>query len=101
MYDQIIALCRGAGFSPRIVQEAASEQAILGLVAARVGIALVAASLSRLWTDEVSYRLLVELEAAVEYALVWKREHRSPIVRAFLDVVRESMQEEAFTARVP
>lgn len=89
IYSQVIALCLQAGFSPNIVQEAASEQAVIGLVAAGVGVALVSSCLSGLRTDEVVYRPLIDPAASVEYAVVWKRENPSPIVRAFLDVVRE------------
>ena len=40
-YDQIIGLCRGAGFSPVIRQEAAQLPAVLALVAAGLGVAIV------------------------------------------------------------
>ncbi|QBD79450.1 LysR family transcriptional regulator [Ktedonosporobacter rubrisoli] len=92
IYDQIITLCRAAGFSPNIVQEATSEQAVIGLVAAGVGIALVSDCLSGLRMDEVSYRPLIEPATPVEYAVVCKRDNPSPCIQAFLNVVREIAQ---------
>jgi DNA-binding transcriptional LysR family regulator len=44
-YDLVITLCPEAEFSPIIVQEAATEQAVIGLVAAGVGVSLAAGSL--------------------------------------------------------
>ncbi|HLI89989.1 MAG TPA: LysR family transcriptional regulator [Ktedonobacteraceae bacterium] len=94
IYHQIMALCRQAGFSPNVAQEATSEQAVIGLVAAGMGVALVSACLSRLRPDEVTYRPLIEPAALVEYAVVWKRDNPSPIVKAFLTIVREIAQKE-------
>src|SRR5512133_18369 len=41
LYDDVIASCRRAGFSPRVAQEAAGWHTIVGLVGAGVGVALV------------------------------------------------------------
>ena len=45
-HDQIIGLCRLAGFSPRIVQEARQMQTIASLVASGLGVALIPGSLA-------------------------------------------------------
>ncbi|HEY3994176.1 MAG TPA: LysR family transcriptional regulator [Ktedonobacteraceae bacterium] len=92
IHDMVIAMCLQAGFSPNIVQEAASEQAVIGLVAAGVGVSLVSACLSGLRTDEVTYRPLIDPATSVEYAIVWKKENPSPFVKAFLNVARDVSQ---------
>ncbi|GHO83958.1 LysR substrate-binding domain-containing protein [Dictyobacter formicarum] len=92
IHNQIMAMCREAGFSPNVVQEAASEQAVIGLVAAGVGVSLVSACMSGLRTDEVAYRPLIDPETSVEYAVVWKRENSSPFVKAFLNIARDVSQ---------
>lgn len=43
-YDDVIEGCRTAGFSPRVVQEADSAHTMLGLVAADVGVAVLASA---------------------------------------------------------
>jgi DNA-binding transcriptional LysR family regulator len=43
-YDTVIEACRSAGFSPHVVQEASSAHTIIGLVAADVGVAVLASS---------------------------------------------------------
>jgi hypothetical protein len=43
LYDEISELCRGAGFSPRIIREALPKQTIVGLVSAVLGVSLLPA----------------------------------------------------------
>lgn len=90
LFDQIIALCHVAGFSPTIVQEAVSETAVVGLVSAGLGVALVASSISSLRPDEVVYRPLVEPLLTIEVVLVWKENRHL----AWLQDLRQIAQEE-------
>jgi DNA-binding transcriptional LysR family regulator len=55
LYDSIIAACRNAGFSPRIVQNAPQLTSTVNLVATGMGVALVPASLCLVQRDRVSY----------------------------------------------
>jgi DNA-binding transcriptional LysR family regulator len=45
-FDAVIEACRRAGFSPKVVQEATSAYTIIGLVAAGVGVSVLAGSYS-------------------------------------------------------
>ena len=92
-YDQAIALCQRTGFSPTIVQEAATEQAVLGLVAAGVGVALVAGCLREVHANTVTYRRLIEPEVQVQFVMAWRREQSSPQVQALLEIAREVARE--------
>lgn len=58
-HDQLLALCKGAGFLPRIVQQARQIQTVLGLVAAGYGVALVPASFKHLGLQDVVFRPLL------------------------------------------
>lgn len=55
-HDQIIGLCRLAGFSPRIVQEARQMQTIASLVASGLGVALIPGSLALMPRPGVAFR---------------------------------------------
>ncbi|MFI5490495.1 LysR family transcriptional regulator [Micromonospora echinaurantiaca] len=89
VFDRIVALCHGAGFSPRVVQEAQQVHAIIGLVAAGMGIALVPDSMRALRRPGVVYRPLPPSSStAVETGLAWRREEESPVVELFVRVVR-------------
>jgi DNA-binding transcriptional LysR family regulator len=78
LFDGLISLCRLAGFSPTIVQEAANEAALISLVAAGLGVALVSSSLRNLLTDEVVYCPLGEPLVRIEVALEWKEDRHLP-----------------------
>jgi DNA-binding transcriptional LysR family regulator len=88
-YDQLVSVCREAGFSPVIGQEAVQMQTILGLVAGGMGIALIPASIRGLRSDGVVYREIREPLPQAEMIVAWRRDDQSPTLRAFLNVIKE------------
>jgi DNA-binding transcriptional LysR family regulator len=88
-YDQIVSLCQNAGFSPRVVQEARLMQTIVCLVAAAMGVALVPSSLQNLQRPGVVYKPIQALTARVETAVAWRQDDPSPVLQAFLQVVKQ------------
>jgi DNA-binding transcriptional LysR family regulator len=90
LYDQIISMCRQAGFSPRIAYETPLPQTKIGLVAVGVGITLTAASMANLQRPGVVYKSLREPTPELETAVAWRNNMASPVVRGFLDVVRDT-----------
>ncbi|GCE05670.1 LysR family transcriptional regulator [Dictyobacter aurantiacus] len=84
LYDQIISLCRQAGFSPKIVQEAIQMQTITSLVAAELGIAIVPSSARLLRQHGLSYRPLHPQAQATELAMAWSKDDQSPLLRNFV-----------------
>lgn len=93
LYDQIVGLCRRAGFSPRVEQEAIQMQTIVSLVAAGMGVALVPASLRNMRRTGVIYRPLAERSPRIEVGVAWRRGAESPAVRAFVAAARASAAE--------
>ncbi|MCM3631078.1 LysR substrate-binding domain-containing protein [Paenibacillus glycanilyticus] len=94
IFDDFISLCHLAGFSPVINQEAATESAIISLVAAGVGVSLVASSISRVRPDEVAYRRLIDPPLISEAAVLWKEEKKLPILQEIRQIAREVTQRE-------
>lgn len=87
--ERVVAVCRGAGFAPRVVQEAGEVQAVLGIVAAELGVALLPDSVRALGREGVVYRPLPPLpEAGLELAMARRRDGASPAARAFADVAK-------------
>jgi DNA-binding transcriptional LysR family regulator len=86
LHDQILALCLKAGFAPRIVQEVHEMPTIIGLVAAGVGVALVAASMRQIHVPGVVFLPLAETGVATDILLAWKRGTASPALRNFLAI---------------
>ncbi|RJG05372.1 LysR family transcriptional regulator [Noviherbaspirillum cavernae] len=88
-HDAILASFRDAGLTPRIGQEAIQMQTIVGLVSAGMGIALVPQSVSNLKRPGVEYKNLTGKTLSVETGLAWRRDNASPILRAFLELLRK------------
>lgn len=89
LYDQAIAVCQRAGFSPRVIQEADEMQVMLGFVAAGLGITLLSASVQQFQRPGVVYRTLQPSTPKVTLALAWRRDDPSAVLQAFIEVVRE------------
>ncbi len=89
-HDQILACLRDAGLSPRIGQEAIQMQTIVSLVSAGMGFALVPQSVSNMKRPGVEYRTMQETSPWVEIGLAWRRDNASPVLSAFLELMRKT-----------
>ncbi|MEV4898289.1 LysR family transcriptional regulator, partial [Nonomuraea sp. NPDC055795] len=56
VHDQILGLCRNAGFEPRLGQQAVEWQTVCALVEAGLGVSLAPASIRRIRLKGVAYR---------------------------------------------
>jgi DNA-binding transcriptional LysR family regulator len=88
VFDALIASCRTAGFSPRVVQEAAGWHTLVGLVGAGVGVAFVPRSLSRYQRQGVVFRPVRDLAVELGMSAVWKLGDRSPVRERFVTALR-------------
>jgi DNA-binding transcriptional LysR family regulator len=86
-YDEFIASCRAAGFSPAIVQEASGTSA-LGLVAAGLGVTVVAASYQALSLDGVRFVPVAGHELTLQ--LAWSAENSNTALPGFLEAARRA-----------
>ena len=84
-YDEFIASCRAAGFSPAIVQEASGISA-LGLVAAGLGVTVVAASYEALSLAGVQFVPAAGHQLALQVA--WAPDNTNTALPAFLETAR-------------
>jgi DNA-binding transcriptional LysR family regulator len=85
-YDEFIAACRAAGFSPAIVQEASGISA-LGPVAAGLGVTVVAASYRALSMDGVRFVPVVGHELTLQVA--WAADTTNTALPGFLATARQ------------
>jgi DNA-binding transcriptional LysR family regulator len=92
LYDEIVGLCRSSGFSPRIVREATPKQTIIGLVSVGLGVSLLPACLENLQRSGVVYRPIRGQNLSIDTSIIYRREQPSPVLKAFLDIVRETTQ---------
>jgi DNA-binding transcriptional LysR family regulator len=84
LHDQVMGLCRNAGFSPRIGQEARANATILGLVAAGLGVSILPVSLRGVATGNVACRPLAGVDANSSIWLAHRRHDQSPASRTFV-----------------
>lgn len=69
-FDTLVAVCMRAGFSPRFRQEARNDQAILGMVACGLGLALVPETSTRISVPGVTCVALAEPYAVTPLSVV-------------------------------
>ena len=84
--DALIHAAMGAGFTPRIMQEAPDSYTILGLVAAGVGVTLTVSSVQHIDTPGLVYRELEDDLPQLAVVLAWRKENVSAATRAVLEI---------------
>ena len=89
-HDLIMGFCQRAGFAPRVAQEVNQTHAVIGLVSAGLGVALVPASAQKIALAGVEYRPLREATPLAQVSVAWRRADASPVVAAFLQVARHA-----------
>ena len=85
-FDQLMALCGTAGFTPHIVQEA-PQLDIISMVAAGFGVAIMPSSMRNFRRPGLSFRAIVGAPQ-VELLIVWRHQNLSPALHKFVDLVR-------------
>ena len=99
LYDEIIAVCRNAGFSLKMLHEVDSVTGGLALVAAGVGVALVPTAAADMPHEGVVFRHLEGHLPKMESVIVYRRGAPSNVLASFLDLVR-SVSRKAVTGRL-
>lgn len=89
LHDAILSCFRAAGITPVIGQEALQMQTIVSLVSGGMGLALVPQSVSNLMRAGVEYRALLDPTPLAETGLAWRRDHASPVLRGFLELLEK------------
>lgn len=89
-HDMIDGLLRSAGVAPEIVQRATQPHAVVALVGAGLGLAVVPDAAARVHMDRVVYRPLhADALPQPQLHLCWRADAATPLVRHFLEVARE------------
>jgi DNA-binding transcriptional LysR family regulator len=89
--NAVVAACQAAGFSPRVGQIVPNNRSRLNLVAANLGIALIAASLQRNYIEGVVYRRLKRAkQLKIPLNIVSRRGDPSAVVTQFLKLAKRT-----------
>ncbi len=88
LHDLVLGFCLQHGFSPRVVQEATQTHAVVGLVSAGIGVALVPASAQAIGLRGVHFRPLAQKSPSIGTVLAWQHGDASPVLQAFVTTAR-------------
>lgn len=81
LHDKLTKLVKESGITPRIVQSMTHSQAILSLVSAGIGLALVPAGTQNACFDDVVFRSLdMEEECIAELHAIWSPDNRNRLL---------------------
>ena len=88
-FDQALSLSNKAGFAPRIVNTTGRWPGVLTLIEAGEGVYLVTEGVKRLRSNGLVFCDIVPT-ASIGLGIAWRSSHEGAIVRAFLNLLRES-----------
>lgn len=86
LHDQIIALCRNAGFSPHLSRHADALPATVSLVAAGYGVSIVPACVCKPWAGLARFARL-DGDASIGVTMAWRPGEMTPAVEALRETV--------------
>lgn len=98
-FDQVIALCTDAGFSPNIRYEASTLFGVIDLVSAGLGVALVPASSATMLPNDVSLRALRKPSRTSTLACLYRKRDPNPVLEAVDGLTRVLFAEIGRTIR--
>jgi DNA-binding transcriptional LysR family regulator len=94
--SSFVSLCRSAGFIPQFAREEADRPlSLLGWVSAGFGIALVPETFRQILSIAVEFRPLRPNIPTFDMQMAWRRDNQSPVLHAFLEMLREHAQADA------
>ncbi|SFB19515.1 LysR family transcriptional regulator [Algoriphagus aquimarinus] len=86
-YEQIIGICRDAGFSPNIRHKSVHALTIFKLVENGMGVAIVPTSLKHGYELNVRFMEIPNIFQFTELSAIWKAENRNPALKQVLPLL--------------
>lgn len=96
--EQVMRFCRHAGFEPTTVRSANDSQAMIGQVAAGMGVAILPDYTRYLRTMGVEYRPLTDVAECADIAVAWRKRDTNPLIAAFVAEAVAAFQEPVLDA---
>jgi DNA-binding transcriptional LysR family regulator len=86
-YEQILGICRDAGFMPKIKHKSVHALTIFRLVENGLGVAIVPTSLKEGYDLKVRFMEIPEILQFTELSVIWKPENRNPVLEKVLGML--------------
>lgn len=91
LYDKIKGLFAATGVQPRYVHHMGQTHAIVALVQAGIGVAIVPASARHLRFEQVEFRDLWRRDVVAEIYLAWRRAERNPAQQRLREFILKTL----------
>lgn len=89
LHDAILSACQSAGFTPTLGQQAPLVSAMVSLVAAGLGVAIVPASMHQIHAGGATFHAIRDPAPTSELAIATRTTNRLPLVGQFVTLLRE------------
>jgi DNA-binding transcriptional LysR family regulator len=84
--EWLIATCQKVGFTPKILQDAKDERALIHAVEFGLGVAILPDQIKKLSSEGVVFRP-INPSAVVESCVAWKKDNHSTVLKVFLQAI--------------
>jgi DNA-binding transcriptional LysR family regulator len=91
LFDEVIAVCRRAGFSPRIINEPNFMATAMTLVESGLGVSIIPRCVRSLNRPQVVIRQIAPKSARIPLCVAWRKSAQNPTLEAFLEILRAAM----------
>jgi DNA-binding transcriptional LysR family regulator len=88
LFDEVIAVCRRAGFAPRISYEPSLMATAMTLVESGLGVSLIPRCVRTLKRPQAVIRPIAPKSAPIPLCVIWRKSAQNPALAAFLDILR-------------
>jgi DNA-binding transcriptional LysR family regulator len=91
LFDEVIACCRRADFSPRVINEPNFMATVMTLVESGLGVSLIPRCVRSLNRTHVAIRPITPKSAPIPLCACWRKSANDPTLAAFMDIVRKAV----------
>jgi DNA-binding transcriptional LysR family regulator len=88
LFDEVVSVCRRAGFSPRIVNEPNFMATVMTLVESGLGVSLIPSCVRSLNRPQAVVRPITPQSTRIPLCMSWRKSASNPVLAAFLEIVR-------------
>ncbi|MFC3417800.1 LysR family transcriptional regulator [Algoriphagus hitonicola] len=86
-YEQIMGICREAGFQPQVRHKSVHALTIFRLVENGLGVAIIPTSLKEGYDLKVRFMEIPDSSQFTELSVIWKPENRNPVLEKVLSLI--------------
>jgi DNA-binding transcriptional LysR family regulator len=90
LFDEVIATCRRAGFSPNIISEPELMSSVMLFIESGLGVSLVPGCIRNLNHPSAIVCPIKPASARIPLCAIWPKDRHAPVLESFLDVLHST-----------